>query len=44
VLEGDETKESPYDFNVAATLLFMERVVLLSAMEITKKNPPKNRL
>lgn len=35
VMEGDETEESPCDSNMAATLLFMEPVVLLLAMEIT---------
>ena len=35
VMEGDETEESPCDSTMAATLLFMEPVVLLLAMEIT---------
>lgn len=35
VMEGGETEESPCDSNMAATLLFMEPVVLLLAMEIT---------
>ena len=41
VMVGDETEESPCDSNMAVTLLFVEPVVLLSAMEITPKTAKK---
>ena len=43
VFEGDETKGSPCDSNMATTLLLVEWLICISPMEITQKTTEKHK-